>query len=246
MSHTTHATLITGAVGGLGRAVAHEFDQRGHDLMLTDRDAAGLESARSELSPSTVARPADLADSKRARAVVADTIADLGRLDNLVLVAGMGQLGPTEDLTLAQWDEVLAINLRASFVMAQAAMPSLLESRGNIVAVASVAATQGWAYSAAYAASKAGLVGLMRSLAAEYGKAGIRVNVVAPGGIDSGMSSDHQSTDHLDPELRKRSTGLAGRRAHPREVASVIAYLASSEASFVNGAVVPVDGGAFA
>lgn len=246
--HQGHVALITGAAGGIGSAVAHALLARGDRLVCTDRDSARLERLQHDLdgNDAVLAVAADLRDPRQTRTLVMDVLARFGRLDTLVLVAGVGQLGRTEELTLKQWDEVLEINLRAPFVLAQAAMPELIRTRGNIVAVSSVAGMQGWAYSPAYAASKAGLVGLMRSLAAEYGKSGVRVNVVAPGGVDTEMASDRHSNEHLDSDLRKRSTGLQGRRAQPSEIASVIAYLASPSATFVSGTVVPVDGGAFA
>jgi meso-butanediol dehydrogenase / (S,S)-butanediol dehydrogenase / diacetyl reductase len=248
--HQRPVTVVTGAAGGIGKAVTRAFLARGDRLVCSDRDAAGLEALRRDLGAeddgTMVLAPADLGDADQTRSIMTAALESFGRLDSLVLVAGVGQLGRTDDLTLDLWDAVLATNLRAPFVLAQAAMPELVRSGGNIVAVSSVAGMQGWAYSSAYAASKAGLIGLMRSLAAEYGKSGVRINVVAPGGVDTGMASDRLETADLDTDVRKRSTGLEGRRAHPSEVADVIVYLTSPAASFVNGTVVPVDGGAFA
>lgn len=235
--------VVTGAAGGIGRAVVRSLLDRGHRVLAVDRDPVGLEAVREHQVETLVL---DLATPSSAGAIVQRALAWSGRIDTLALVAGVAQLGRTETVTVAQWDEVMEVNLRAPFLLAQAAMPELVRTRGSIVAVASVAGLQGWAYGAAYAASKAGLVGVMRSLAQEYGGLGVRVNVVAPGGVETAMASDRQPTDDLDPTVRKRSTGLEGRRARPAEVADVICYLASPEAGFVNGAVVPVDGGAFA
>lgn len=235
--------VVTGAAGGIGRAVVRNLLDRGHRVLAVDRDPVGLEAVREHQVETLVL---DLATPSSAGAIVQRALAWAGRIDTLALVAGVAQLGRTETVTVAQWDEVMEVNLRAPFLLAQAAMPELVRTRGSIVAVASVAGLQGWAYGAAYAASKAGLVGVMRSLAQEYGGLGVRVNVVAPGGVETDMASDRRPTDDLDPTVRKRSTGLEGRRARPAEVADVICYLASPEAGFVNGAVVPVDGGAFA
>mgnify|MGYP001302668081 CR=1 FL=1 len=242
--------VVTGAASGIGKATVKALAARGDRVLGVDRDAAGLAALRSELSgvDGTVETfAADLVDPAAAAAVVAEAVRRWRRVDLLALVAGVGQFGASESVELAEWELVLNVNLRAPFLLTQAAMPHLVRTRGCVVAVSSIAGIQGWPYSAVYAASKGGLVTMMRSLAIEYGPAGVRVNVVCPGGVDTGMTAAFRRGEFtVDDSVRKRGTGLEGRKADPAEIASVIAFLGSPEASFVNGAVLRADGGAFA
>lgn len=239
--------VVTGAAGGIGAATVRAFQAQGDRVFGVDREPDGLDRLRKKSAdPDALAlQTVDLADPDAGRTVIRGCRDAFGRIDALALVAGVGQVGHTSDVQVEEWDRVLNVNLRSAFLLSQAAMPTLVEHRGCIVAVSSVAGLQGWPYSAVYSASKFGLVGLMRSLAIEHGSDSVRVNVVAPGGVDTGMASSGWPAD-FDPSLKKRSAGLQGRRAEPEEIASVIVYLTSPAASFINGAVVPVDGGAFA
>ena len=156
---------------------------RGDQVLAVDRDTIGLEALLSHLhsADATVATlTVDVAEPQAADRVIARAVGRWGRIDLLALVAGVGQFGASEAVGLAEWQRVLDINLRAPFLLTQAAIPHLRRTRGCVVAVSSIAGLEGWPYSAVYAASKGGLVTMMRSLALEYGSEGIRINVVVP------------------------------------------------------------------
>jgi NAD(P)-dependent dehydrogenase (short-subunit alcohol dehydrogenase family) len=178
---------------------------------------------------------------------VTEVVERWGRLDTIALVAGIGQRGPATDLAVEEWDRVLTVNLRAPFLLAREAFPHLRETCGSVVAVSSIAGLQGWPYAAAYSASKGGLVTLMRTLALEFGVDGVRVNVVCPGSVDTGLASGMRTLEFEEhPALRRPPGGIDGRPGTAEEVAATIAFLASAEASYVNGTVLRIDGGAYA
>lgn len=222
--------LVTGAASGVGRATASLFAAEGAELLALDVTAA---EGVTEI---------DLTDSARVQALVSDA----GAFDIVLNVAGIVRLDHFAELTLETWQRHLDVNLTAPFVLSQAALPGLIERKGNIVNVASVAGLRGQAYSAAYCASKAGVVMLTKSLALELASAGVRVNCVCPGGINTPLLGGVARTmpKDLDPTLMARLYNpLPPGFAEADEIAEAIAYLASDAAKSITGTALSIDGG---
>jgi meso-butanediol dehydrogenase / (S,S)-butanediol dehydrogenase / diacetyl reductase len=189
----------------------------------------------------TMGHLADVSDSKAVDAMVATVVKRFGRLDVLVNNAGIFEGGDPAEITNEQWRKVMAIDLDGVFFGCRAALPHLAKTRGSIVNTASVSGTGGdWATSP-YNAAKGAVVNLTRSLALDLGKKGVRVNSVCPSLTRTGMTSDVMEDEELLTKFRERIP--LGRVCEPHEVAAVIAFLASDDASFVTGANVAVDGG---
>jgi NAD(P)-dependent dehydrogenase (short-subunit alcohol dehydrogenase family) len=237
--------LVTGAASGIGRAAAERLATEGARVLCADLNEAAVKEAADAIQREggdATAGTCDVSDPEACRSIVADAVAAFGHLDVLCNVAGVGLHEHATRITAEQWNRVIAVNLSGTFFTCQAAIPHLLESRGNIVNTASSAGLAGVAYTSAYAASKGGVVMLTKELAVEFGRQGLRVNCVCPGGVDTPLSRGFVPPEDADPHLLRRMQ-LVPRLAEPWEIAAAIAYLASDEARYVNGAAFPVDGG---
>lgn len=237
--------LITGGASGIGRATAECFAGEGARVACTDINVEGLAETVAQIEKTggrALAIESDAADAGSARAAVATCVEQLGKPNVLCNVAGVGGFARTEDLTLERWELTLGVNLSGTFFMSQACIPYLLECQGNIVNVASLAGLIGQAYSAAYCASKWGVVGLTKALAVEYVKQGLRVNCVCPGGVATPILGNFVPPENGDQELVGRLSLMRG-LIKPEEVAETIAYLASDAARSVTGVALPIDKG---
>jgi NAD(P)-dependent dehydrogenase (short-subunit alcohol dehydrogenase family) len=236
--------LVTGAASGIGEATAARFAAEGASVLAVDVDAPGLEAAAAGLGGGDRVRThaADVSDRPACQAAVDAAVRAFGKLDAVVNCAGINRFHRFEDMPAEDWHRILAVNLTGVAFVCQAALPRLLETRGVIVNVASVAGLKGQAYTVAYCASKGGVVQLTRALAMEYVDRGVRINAIAPGGVHTPMSRTLRFPPEMDWELVKPYIGRRG-LCQPQEIAGAIAWLASDEAAFVHGAVLAMDGG---
>jgi NAD(P)-dependent dehydrogenase (short-subunit alcohol dehydrogenase family) len=238
--------IVTGAGSGLGRATAMRLAGEGAAAACLDvAQAAAEETAVAIRTSGGNARAyrVDVSDPSSVREAVAAAAKDLGRPTVLVNCAGIGKFANAHDMAFEDWSRIIAVNLTGSFLMAQAVLPHLLDGGGNIVNIASNAGLMGQPYSAAYCASKGGVVQLTRALAEEYLRRGIRVNCVAPGGMTTPLQkSFHQLPEGADPTLLAKLRTPLG-TAKPDEVASLVAFIASDEGRYMTGAIVSMDGG---
>ncbi|MET4201645.1 SDR family NAD(P)-dependent oxidoreductase [Bradyrhizobium sp. LA6.12] len=239
------AYLITGAARGIGEAVAHQLAGEGADIAAADLDPAGLSALQASLQSAgarVVVQAFDTRDAGATSAFVADAVRQLGRLDGAIPCAGIARAAAAETMDDKTFSDVLDINLKGVFYTCRAVGEVLLaQGHGAIVTIASITAKGGQPGRANYAASKWGLVGLTKTLAVEWGHRGVRVNAVAPNGVDTPMIRDGIPAAFLNDVMLDRTP--LGRLAQPAEIASAIAFLLSDEASYVNGAVLEVDGG---
>ena len=242
--------LVTGAAAGIGRAAAARLGAEGARLVLVDRDAAHLAATAKELG-AEAAIEADVTDEASVARYVAETEARCGGIDLFVNNAGIeGRVAPIVELTADDWDRVQAVNARGVFLGLREVLRSMARAGrgGAIVNTASMAGVRGGPSFSPYIASKHAVVGLTKTAALESARLGIRVNAVAPGFIDTRMLADldkaHSAGD-VDETRRQReaSVPLGGRYGKPEEVASVMAFLLSDDASYVTGNIVLIDGG---
>lgn len=242
MQLTGKAAIVTGATRGIGRAIALAFAREGADVLVNGRDATAGQAVCAEIAAlgrRAVWHAADLGSVELARGVVTAALAAFGRLDVLVNNAGLFQRMPALELEEGDWDRLLDVNLKGAFFCAQAAARAMLAHGGAIVNIASDAAWSGGLNPCAhYAASKAGLLSITRSLAKELAPYHIRVNAIAPGMIATEMGGTAGAT------LGDLRIPL-GRYGTPEEVAAAAVFLASDAASYVTGATLNLSGGLF-
>jgi 3-oxoacyl-[acyl-carrier protein] reductase len=231
------AALITGAACGIGRAAVRAFVAAGANVAALDVDADRVREAAGD--DRVLALGADVTDESAVTAAVAQVREHFGSVDALVHFAGITRDALAAKMTLDQWDAVLRVNLTGSFVVARAtALVMSAQGRGSIVLVSSRSA-YGNVGQANYSASKAGVIGLTRTLALEFGRDNVRVNAIAPGFVETPM------TAVLPEKVRDRIIAATPlhRTAQPEEIASVALFLASDDSSFVTGQTINVDGG---
>ncbi|MCU1396684.1 MAG: short-chain dehydrogenase/reductase [Ilumatobacteraceae bacterium] len=233
--------LVTGAASGIGREIVLRMASEGATVFGHDRDAAGLEETAAMVGGMQM-RVGDVADPDECKATVAACIAAHGRLDVLGNVAGIARSEHFLDVTVDQYRQMMSVNTDAAFFFCQAAIPHLLETGGNIVNIASNAGVMGQAYTVAYCTSKGAVVQLTRALAMEFVKTKLRVNAIAPSGVNTNLIKGFQFPHEADFTLMQPYLGHRP-MTEPDEIAALFAFLASAEARSINGAIVNVDNG---
>jgi NAD(P)-dependent dehydrogenase (short-subunit alcohol dehydrogenase family) len=239
------AALVTGAASGLGRATALALARSGADVCIVDVNAGGLQDTATQVRALGVQahiHAADLSHRQNCLAAVDAAITAFGRLDALCNVAGIIVMCNAHEMSPADWERTLAVNLSAPFYLCQAAIPHLLKVSGAIVNVTSSAAFVGEAYAVAYCASKAGLTQMTKAMAMEYTHKPIRINAVAPGGMATNIAANLKMPPDVDYALIKRYSGLRG-LVEVNDVAQMIAFLASDAACGYHGACISIDRG---
>ena len=236
--------LITGAARGIGKAIALKFAEEGANIAFTDlvidENGKATEAEIAAKGVKAKGYASNAADFAQTEEVVNQVKADFGSIDILVNNAGITKDGLMMRMTEAQWDAVIAVNLKSAFNFIHACTPIMMRQKsGSIINMASVVGVHGNAGQCNYAASKAGLIALAKSIGQEIGSRGIRANAIAPGFIETEMVAK-MPENVLDGMRAKVPVGRLGR---PEEIAAAYLYLASDEAAYVNGAVLSVDGG---
>ncbi len=233
--------LVTGGASGIGEATCRTLAGAGASVTIADVDRERAEALSAELPGSSV-----LLLNITDEAAVAEAFAGLGRLDILVNNAGVGLVGNVEETELADFERLLNVNVTGMFLVTRAAMPKLLESKGSIVNIASVAGLVGVKRRFAYCATKGAVVALTRQMAVDYAGR-LRVNCVCPGTVETPFVEGYlekfhkHEKDKVRAELHARQP--VGRMGRPQEVANLVLYLSSPEAEFVTGSAMTIDGG---
>ena len=233
--------IVTGAASGIGQATTKLFLAEGASVHALDINEAGLEKLTKGQKNITTS-VCDISTQENCQTAVKTAIEELSGIDILANVAGIFKTHKLNEVTEEDWNRIMSINVGGTFWMSQACIPHLLKSEGNIVNVASSAGFMGQAYTIPYCASKGAIVMLTRSLAIEFVKSRIRVNAVAPGGVDTPIAQNFEFPDQADMDLIGRYSGLRGLDS-PENIAEAIAFLASDAANSIHGAVLNIDHG---
>ncbi|MSP17156.1 MAG: SDR family oxidoreductase [Myxococcales bacterium] len=223
--------LVTGAASGIGKATAARLAEEGATVATIDiTEGADFRC--------------DISDEAEVAATVTAILARFDRLDVVCNVAGVLRADHTHELSLENWNRIIRVNLTGTFLMCRATLPHLVKTKGNLVNTSSTAALGSHPWMAAYAASKGGILSMTRSIAVEYAKQGVRANCVCPGGVATPLHAQFRMPRGADPELLRGALPLTMPYAGPEHAASVIAFLASDDARYINGVEIRADGGA--
>ena len=238
--------LVTGGNGGIGLGMARGLAQAGAAIAVAGRNQAKSEAAAADLAKlgvKTAVLTADVTDEAQCRQMVDDTVARLGRLDILVNNAGINIRKAPQELSMAEWKEVVDTNLTSAFACSQAVYPVMKEAGGGkIINIGSMLSIFGAGFAAAYGASKGGVVQLTKALASGWAKDNIQVNAVLPGWIDTDLTrSAREQVKGLNTMVLMRTP--TGRWGAPADLAGVAVFLAAPASDFITGAAIPVDGG---
>ncbi|PWB63162.1 MAG: 2-deoxy-D-gluconate 3-dehydrogenase [Bradyrhizobiaceae bacterium] len=238
--------VVTGGNGGIGLGMAKGFAQAGSAVVVAgrqkDKNAAAVKEIAA-LGAKAIAVEVDVTREDSVKAMVAQTVAQLGRLDILVNNAGIAIRKPPQDYTLAEWQQVIDINLTGAFLCSHAAYPEMVRARGGkIINIGSMMSIFGAPYTVAYAASKGGIVQMSKAMATAWAKDNIQVNSILPGWIDTDLTrAARQQVQGLNERVLARTP--AGRWGLPDDFAGTAVFLASAASDFVTGATIAVDGG---
>ena len=234
--------IVTGAGTGIGQGTARRFLKEGAFVVLNGRREHKLQETIAGFDPSkSLIHAGDVSDEQYVKRLVQDTVGKFGKLDVLVNNAAMAIFGPFAKTTTADWRKTMTTDLDSVYFGCREALPHLLKTRGCIINVSSASGMGGDWGLGAYNAAKGGVTNFTRSLALEYGSRGVRVNAVAPSLTSTDATAELEKSEALMTAFRERLP--IGRAATPDDVAGVIAFLASEDAVFVNGVILPVDGG---
>ncbi|WP_043769901.1 SDR family NAD(P)-dependent oxidoreductase [Algiphilus aromaticivorans] len=248
MQLTNKRVLITGAAAGLGRDFALRFATEGAVITVSDIDESGAQAVAAEIKAAggqAHALRADVTVEADVARLVADAVAAMGGLDCLINNAGIETIKPVTDISEAEWDRLMAINVKGVFFGCKHAFPHLAETHGNIINLASAAGLIGWPLLSLYCASKGAVIQMSKALSQEFREAGVRVNALCPMVIATDMGSRFKDTYEKEYGVPAGDMldARQGRLGRPEEVTAAAVFLASDGASFVNGVALPIDNG---
>ena len=234
--------IVTGAGSGIGAATAQRFLQEGASVVLNGRREHKLRETLTGLdAENALVHPGDVSDETYVIRLIKDAVSRFGRLDVLVNNAAMAAFGPFQQTTTEIWRKTIATDLDSVYFTSREALPHLLATKGSIINLSSASGTGGDWGLAAYNAAKGAVTNFTRALALEYGSRGVRINAVAPSLTSTEATADLEKMQGIMEDFSTRLP--LGRAAAPHEIAGVIAFLASEDAGFINGAILPIDGG---